>query len=138
MEDGPMSEDTVFQEGQKSENSMDGEYAKLKQFIEKGVSMSSPSQSRCKMAATNVPKLTLYPKKSNESAGSGSSPDGTSPYNNGDMMLDEGFCDCDTCLLGFDDTQPDGEAKPKLNRSAVKHLFVICIIMIHYGLCVSR
>ena len=32
---------------------------------------------------------------------------------------DEGYCDCDTCLLGFDDTQPDGIAKTRIKNTAV-------------------
>ena len=39
----------------------------------------------------------------------------TSPRGNGTDDL----CDCDTCLLGFDDTQPDGIAKTRLRLVAV-------------------
>ena len=37
------------------------------------------------------------------------------------------FCDCDACLLGFDDTQPDGNAKPQLmkSKSVSAELFLV-------------
>ena len=36
--------------------------------------------------------------------------------------VDSGIeCDCDTCLLGFDDTQLDGIAKPKPKVSPVSY-----------------
>ena len=40
-------------------------------------------------------------------------------------IVGEDLCDCDTCLLGFDDTQPDGIAKTQLKQTAV--IIIICI-----------
>ena len=50
-------------------------------------------------------------------------------------------CDCDACLLGFDDTQSDGETKPGNQAKLRKAVSVFCIFVLftdveHDSICI--